>query len=129
MHFIYFAEKKLEFFYDFLVERTEEKTTKVVLKEAEGKAGIKGKGTLGSILSKLGLASVELEADISASGKLSFSKEVISQFMSSQKLKALLLKLDNENRLPDLNAHIKDKRLPKRGTSIVFARSYLKNRL
>jgi hypothetical protein len=56
MHFIYFAEKKLEFFYDFLVERTEENTTKVVLKEAEGKAAIRSKGTLGSILSKLGLA-------------------------------------------------------------------------
>jgi hypothetical protein len=91
------------------------------LKEAEGKAGIKGKGTLGSILSKLGLASVELEADISASGKLSFSKEIVSQFMPSQKLKALLLKLDNEGRLPDLNAYIQDNKLPRRGTSIIFA--------
>jgi hypothetical protein len=33
MHFVYFAEQKLERYYDFLVERTEEKTTKEVLKE------------------------------------------------------------------------------------------------
>jgi hypothetical protein len=64
---------------------------------------------------------VELEADISASGKLSFSKEVVSLSMPSQKLKALLLKLNNEGRLTDLNADIKNNSLPRMGTSIVFA--------
>ena len=46
MNFVYFAEKKLERFYNFVVERTEEKTTKVVLKEGSVGAALKAKGTL-----------------------------------------------------------------------------------
>lgn len=120
MNFLYFAEKKLERFYDFVVERTEEKTTKTILREGEASAGLKGKGTLGSILAHLGLASVEVEADVSASGKISFSKEVISQFTAPQKLKALLLKLDHEGHLVDLNASMHGQTLPKQGVSVVF---------
>lgn len=41
MHFVYFAEQKLERFYDFLVERTEEKTTNEVLKEGSGQTDVK----------------------------------------------------------------------------------------
>lgn len=120
MNFLYFAEKKLERFYDFVVERTEEKTTKVIVKEVEGQMGLKGKGTLGSILAQLGLASVEVEADVSASGRLSFSKEIVSQFTGPQKLKALLLKLDIDGRLANLNASIRKQSLPKEGMSVVF---------
>jgi len=119
MHFVYFAEQKLERFYDFLVERTEEKTTKAVLKEGSGQADFKGKGTLGSILAHLGLASLEIEANVSASGKLSFSKEVVSKFTPSQKLKALLLKLNNEGRIADIND--KTVNLLKVGSPVVFA--------
>ena len=86
MHFVYFAEQKLERFYDDLVERTEDTTTKQVLKEGSGLVDVKGKGTLGSILAYFGLASLEVEANISASGKVSFSKEVVSQFTPPQKL-------------------------------------------
>ena len=119
MHFVYFAEQKLERFYDFLVERTEEKTTKVVLKEGSGQANVKGKGTLGSILAHLGLAGLEIEANVSASGKLSFSKEVVSEFTPSQKLKALLLKLNSEGRIADINHKAVD--LLKVGSPVVFA--------
>ena len=121
MHFVYFAQKKLERFYDFLVERTEEKTTRSTLKQIEAKVGVKGKGTLGSILARLGLASVEVEADVSASGEVSFSKEIVSEFTSVQKLKALLFKLDSEGSLADLNTHIETDSLPKVGTRVVFA--------
>ena len=119
MHFVYFAEQKLEKFYDSLVERTEEKTTKVVLKEGSGHAGVKGKGTLGSILAHLGLAGLEIEANVSASGKLSFSNEVVSAFTPSQKLKALLLKLNSDARITDLNHKTID--LLKVGSPVVFA--------
>lgn len=118
MHFVYFGEQKLERFYDFLVERTEEKTTKVVLKETEGQAGVKSKGTVGSILARLGLASLEIEAEVSASGKLSFSKEVVLGFTPAQKLKALLLKLESQGRIIDLNTADS---LPKVGTTVAFA--------
>ena len=120
MHFVYFSENKLERFYDFLVERTEEQTKKVILKEGSGKVGVKGKGTLGSILAHLGLASLEVEAEVSASGKIAFSKEVVSRFTPTQKLKALLFKLDSEDRLADLNAFIKTDKLPKENTPIVY---------
>lgn len=119
MHFVYFAEQKLERFYDFLVERTEEKTTKVVLKEGSAQTEVKGKGTLGSILAHLGLASLEVEANVSASGKLSFSKEIVSEFTPSQKLKALLLKLKDDGRIVDLND--KSAGLPKVGIPVVFS--------
>ncbi len=118
MHFVYFAEQKLERFYDFLVERTEEKTIKTTVKEGEGTAGVKGKGTLGSILAHLGLASLEVEANVSASGKLSFSKEIVSGFTPPQKLKALLLKLKSVDRIVDLNTADS---LPKVGEPAVFA--------
>jgi hypothetical protein len=41
VHFVYFAENKLARFYDHLVERTEEKTTNIALREGEGKVGVK----------------------------------------------------------------------------------------
>ena len=87
----------------FLVERTEETTTKQFLREGSGKADVKGKGTLGSILAYFGLASLEVKANVSASGKVSFSKEVVSEFTPPQKLKALLLKLTSERRISNIN--------------------------
>jgi hypothetical protein len=103
MHFLYFAEQKLARFYDYLVERTEETTTKKVLREGSGQVDVKGKGTFGSILAYFGLASLEVEANVSASGKLSFSEEVVSKFTPPRKLKALLLKLTSEGRISNIN--------------------------
>ena len=121
MQFVYFAEQKLEWFYDSLEERTEETTKQVVLKEGSGKADVKGKGTLGSILAHLGLASLEVEANVSASGKASFSKEIVSQFTPPQKLTALLLKLRSEGRLSDIND--KEADVPRVGAPVVFSTS------
>jgi hypothetical protein len=120
MHFIYFAKKKIERFYDFLVERTEESTKKIRLGEGEAKSAAKGKASLGSILAALSLASVEVEAEVSASGKVSLSKEVLSQFTPAQKLKALLCILDRQGRLSDLNALVELGNIPSSSSSVVF---------
>jgi hypothetical protein len=121
MNFVYYAEKKLERFYDSVVERTEERTTRVVLREGSLGVGARAKGALGSLLKSLGLPSFEVEADISTSGRLSVSNQVVSQFTSAQKLKALLLILEHGNRLVDLNTIIQEQSLPKEGSSIVFS--------
>lgn len=120
MHFLYFAQKKIEPFYDFLVERTEESTTKVRLRETKGKVATKGKGSFGSILAALGLASVDIEAEVSASEKQSLSREVISQFTPAQKLKALLLMLHENGLLSDLNDLLAIGSVPTPGSRCVF---------
>ena len=120
MNFIYYAEKKLERFYDFVVERPEGTTTRVVLREGSLGVAVRAKGALGSLLRSLGLPGFEVEADMSASGKLSVSNQVVSLFTSPQKLKALLLILEHENRLADLNIKIQEQSVLKEG-SIVFS--------
>jgi hypothetical protein len=116
MHFVYFADKKLERFYDFLVERTEETMTNRTIKGMEGNAEAKGKGKIGKVLSLLGLADVELEARVSAAGKLSFEREVVTTFTPPQKLKALLLKLHSEDRIAILSPDALSSDIPQEGT-------------
>lgn len=127
MHFLYFAQKKIEPFYDFLVERTEESTTKVRLRETMGKGATKGKAAFGSILAALGLPSVDIEAEISASEKQSLSREVVSQFTPAQKLKALLLMLENNGLLSDLNDSLAIGSIPAPGSRCVFVVSLKTN--
>ncbi len=121
MHFVYFAEQKLERFYDFLVERTEDITTRKSVKDVEGKAGAKGKAKVGKVLSMLGLGEIEIEADVSASGRLSFQKEIVSKFTAPQKLKALLLKLNSEDKLVALSNKEDLTVVPEEGTPVFFS--------
>ena len=118
MHFLYFATDKLEKFYNSEVERTEETATTTLSKEGSGQADVGGKAKLGSILSWLGLAGLDVQANVSASGKSSLSKATVFEFTPSQKLKALLLKLKEEGRLADFNDLSAD--LLKVGRPIVF---------
>lgn len=104
MHFVYFAEDKLVLFYDYLVERTESTTTTKTITGLEGTAAVTGTTMLGKLLSVLGLADLELKAQVSGTGKVSFEKEVVSDFTTPQKLKALLLKLGSEGTLQVLGA-------------------------
>ncbi len=121
MHFVYFAEQKLERFYDFLVERTEETVANTTGKEVEGKAAFKGKGTIGSLLAMLGLGQIEIEAEVSTSGRLTFHNELITKFTAAQKLKALLLKLDSEGKLLVLSAGANPGGFLKEGTPVLFS--------
>jgi hypothetical protein len=121
MHFVYFAEQKLERFYDFLVERTEMATTKRTVSNLEMGAGVKGKGEIGKLLAMLGLAKIAIEAEVSATGKLSFDREVVSRFTPPQKLKALLLKLSSENRLVELTVDGDLHSLPEEGAVVLFS--------
>lgn len=121
MHFVYFAEQKLERFYDFLVERTEESTVKKTGKHVEGKAAATGKGKIGSLFAMLGLGEIKIEAEVSASGKLSFEKEVVTKFTAPQKLKALLLKLNSEGKLLALSADANPDILLKEGSPVLFS--------
>lgn len=120
MHFIYFAEKKIERFYDFLVNRTEETVTKKTIKEVEGKAEAKGKGKIGKVLALLGLADVELEVGVTAGGKISIEREVVEAFTQAQKLKALLLKLHSEDRLAILAQDALSSDAPEEGMAVVL---------
>jgi hypothetical protein len=121
MHFVYFAELKLDRFYDFLAERTEEATTRKMVKGIEGKVGAKGKGKIGKLLAMLGLGEVEIEAEVSTSGKLSFEKEIVLKFTPAQKLKALLLKLISENKLVALSSDSDLSILPEEGMPVFFS--------
>ena len=120
MHFVYFAEKKLERFFDFLVERTEEAVTSKTIKDAEGKIEGSGKATVGQLLKVLGLGGLELQADVSASGKVSFNKETVYKFTAPQKLKALLVKLDSEGKLGILQG-VPVETFSSEGTAAIFA--------
>src|SRR5215216_1801735 len=112
MQFIYFAQGKLERFYDFLVERSEEQTKQILIQELGGEVVGKGAAGVGSVLRLFGLANLTIEAEVSGVGKLSFSNETVSRFTPAQKLKALLLKLASEDRLLDLNSQPKSINLP-----------------
>jgi hypothetical protein len=120
MHFVYFAQEKLERFYDFLVERTEQSVTKKSVKGVEGKVGAKGKAKLGKLLSLLGIAELEIEAEVSATGKLSFERDVVTKFTAPQKLKALLLKLNCEDKLVALTDSSELEDLPEEGSPTFF---------
>ena len=102
-HYIYFAKKKLEGYYDSLVKRTEVTLTKKSTKEGSGKVEIKFKTKVGPFLSLLRIADADLEAGASAAGKLASSREVVSQFNPAQKLKAILLMLEEQDRLDDFD--------------------------
>jgi len=120
MHFVYFAQEKLERFYDFLVERTEQSATKKSVTGVEGKAGAKGRTKLGKLLSLLGIAELEIEAEVSATGRFSFEHDVVTNFTATQKLKALLLKLDCEDRLVALSGSADLAVLPDEGSPTLF---------
>ncbi|MHC4664366.1 MAG: hypothetical protein ACYS9T_00215 [Planctomycetota bacterium] len=120
MHFVYFAEKKLERFYDYLVERTEEKITKRKVKGVEGKVRGKGKAKVGKLLAMLGLGEMEVEAEVSTAGKLSFQTDIVAKFTAAQKVKALVLKLNCEEKLVALSASADLSNFPKEGSPIFF---------
>ena len=103
MQYVYFAENKLKRFHNSLVERTEVSITKKSIKDVSIKAEAKVKTKVGALLSRLGIADGGVEAGVSTTGQLAFSKEVVSQFAPEQKLKAILLKLGVQNRLVDLD--------------------------
>ena len=120
MHFVYFAEQKLERFYDFLVERTEEATARTLIKDVETKAAAKGKAKIGELLSRLGLGGIEIGADVSASGKLSFENQIVSKFTAPQKLRPLP-KLDSEDKLVALSSKADLTAVPEEGTPVFFS--------
>ncbi len=119
-HYFYFAEDKISSFYNDAVERTEKEIKTIRAKKLSGKLFVKGKITLGKILSFLGLLDLETEVGAEIAGESAWSREVVSYLATEQKLRIIKARLSRDKRLLDLIEGPISSSLPTRPAYVLF---------
>jgi hypothetical protein len=119
-HYFYFAEDKINSFYNDAVERTEKEIITTQANTVSSKLLGKGKITLGKILSLLGLPGLEAEVGAKIAGESARSRKVVSYLAPEQKLRIIRTRLSRDERLLDLREGPIGSRLPTRPTYVLF---------